>query len=275
MKNNSILMFAFLIVFAFAADMASAQITINIPKIPKIPKIKKNKPQQPQPESSTTTDKSQSNDNQSGDNQTSEDSNTEKEPDKCETDGWLRLVVDEVTKMQKDIDTYTPDSGRLYYGSPTYDYLLISVSRAAKQQWQKDFKQNEVMNCPKMVSAFEKLSVSAAKKQPLVMPDKSVYPIQNPALEKMMKSKIDGLASHKILHTGIKQANWLIDKNDIGISTARYKHGRVWVRYVPDDHPYCRVYYINIIQDYAGGGTYGASYAKFVDEGLVGCPAGK
>ncbi len=89
-----------------------------------------------------------------------------------------------------------------------------------------------------------------------------------------MKSKIEDLANHKILHAGIQEANWLIDKNDIGIPNSRYKHGRVWARYAKDDHPYCRTYYINIIQDYAGGGTYAASYARLVNEGLVGCPAG-
>jgi hypothetical protein len=49
----------------------------------------------------------------------------------------------------------------------------------------------------------------------------------------------------------------------------------VWARSTLNDHPYCRIYWINIIQDYAGGGTYGASYAYFVNDELAGCPAGK
>ncbi len=64
-------------------------------------------------------------------------------------------------------------------------------------------------------------------------------------------------------------------ENELGIPKARYKQGYVWVRVTSDDHPYCHLYQINIIQDYAGGGTYGASYAKFLDNNLSGCPAGQ
>jgi hypothetical protein len=271
MRKNYLLVLTFLVVALFGAQSLSAQITITIPKLPK---IKKDKPQptpQPTPEQSTNTDRNQTN-NQSEDNRADDSSDTKKEQGECETNPVARLVVDELTKMREDIDGFTPDRGWFYNVIPTYKYLLMSVSPAARKKWQEDFK--EIGNCPKIVAGLDKLGISAAKKLPLRLPDKSNYPVHNLAEEKLMKSKINDLVNHKIHYIGIKQANWLIEKNDYGIPTARYKHGMVWVRYTPNDHPYCRAYYINIIQDYAGGGTYGASYANFIDESLVGCPAG-
>jgi hypothetical protein len=279
MKKSSILMLALLIVLGFGFHSASAQITITIPKIPK---FKKDKPKKPQAQPESTTEKSQPNDNQtsavaeSKDNETSDNqaAATKQTDDKCTEDGWFILVLDGLAQMKEDLDGYTPDRSWLYSKVPTYDYLLFSVSPRAKQNWLKSVGRADVGDCPNLTSAFDKLAVSAAKVIPTLTPNKNGYAIQNPATENLMKSKIRDLANHKIFHAGVKQANWLIEKNSLDIPTARYKHGMVWVRYTPDDHPYCRVYYINIVQDYAGGGTYGASYANFVDQSLVACPAG-
>ena len=268
-----------LMLCAFGIQTASAQITITIPKIPKITKEKKEKPK--------TSDNTQTNDNQTNNNQTNsnqsndqsqddraeEDSPPPKVTDECETNPVTRMATDEIAKMIEDIDAFTLDRGWLYSGYPTYKYLLFAVSPSARKGWQNDFKL--MGNCPKIVSGLDKLSESAAKKLPLYKPDPKEYAFRNPAEERLMKGKIKNLTDHKIHHIGVRQQNWLIEKNSLGIPTARYKHGMVWVRYTPNDHPFCRAYYINIIQDYAGGGTYGASYANFIDDVLVGCPAAK
>jgi hypothetical protein len=31
-----------------------------------------------------------------------------------------------------------------------------------------------------------------------------------------------------------------------------------------DDHLYCKIHYVNVIQDYAGGGTYGTNMKAFL-----------
>lgn len=277
MKRNLIFTLVILMLGAFAFQIASAQITITIPKIPK---VKKEKPK--------TTENSQTNDNQTNDNQTNdsqttnnqtqdnraeEDSPPPKVKDECESDPVTRFATDEIAKMIEDIDAFTPDRGWLYSGYPTYKYLLFAVSPSARKGWQNDFK--DMGNCPKIVAGLERLSESAAKKLPLFKPDTKEYAFRNPAEERLMKGKINELADHKIHYIGVRQQNWLIEKNSLGIPTARYKHGLVWVRYTPNDHPFCRAYYINIVQDYAGGGTYGTSYANFIDDVLVGCPAAK
>lgn len=274
MKKNSILMTALLIVLGFGFHSVSAQITINLPKLPK---FKKEKPKTPQPE--TATEKSATSGEQSSataepKNDETNDKNeataaTNRVDDKCEN-YWVKMVVDDLTQIKEDFDTYTPNRGSLYTRSPTFDYLLFTVSLRARQNW---LKEKAVDNCASITAAFDKLKPSAARILPFFTPNKNNYPIQNPATNNLIKSKISDLANHKVFYVGVKQANWLIEKNDFGIPTARYKHGIAWVRYVPDDHPYCRLYYINVIQSYAGGGTYGASYGNYISTEIVPCPA--
>lgn len=259
MKNNRILMFAVLILMVFCFKTVSAQsITINLPKFPK---IKKDKPSETKTETSPTTENSQT---------------AETKPavpqDKCSGSIWLDTHIEEINKRIKEVDSFTPDRG-WFTGSFTYDHLLHAVSPVAREKWLTDSKALDFKNCPNLVAAFDKLSASAAKKLPLYVPNKKVYGFHNPAEEKLLKGKINDLADHKIHYIGIQEASWLIDKNSLGIPTSRYKHGIAWVRYTPNDHPYCRIYYINVIQDYAGGGTYGASYGYFVKDELAGCPA--
>jgi hypothetical protein len=49
----------------------------------------------------------------------------------------------------------------------------------------------------------------------------------------------------------------------------------VWARYPSRDDGFCRLIFVNIVQDYAGGGTYGDSYGNFIKSEYAGCPAGK
>jgi len=82
----------------------------------------------------------------------------------------------------------------------------------------------------------------------------------------MMIGALKNASTVKIHKIGLEGAVWLIDKNDFGIPTDRFKRGYIWARDTSDDHPYCHVYTIIIQQDYAGGGTYGASWAKFYEK---------
>lgn len=277
MKKNSTLMFVSLTILAFSFQVISAQITINLPKLPK---IKKDKQEQPKKESqpTVTNNDGQSNDSQPINNQSNNSETTESKPsapaDQCANSIWLRAHVEDINKRREEIDSFTPDRG-WFAGRSTNDHVLFAVSPAAKEKWLKDSEALDFKDCPTLVAAFDKLAASAAKKLPQYLPNTKVYPMHNPLEEKLMKAKISNLADHKIFYIGIQEPSWLIDKNEFGIPKSRYKHGMVWVRYTPNDHPYCRIYYINIIQDYAGGGTYGASYGYFVKDQLSGCPAGK
>lgn len=86
---------------------------------------------------------------------------------------------------------------------------------------------------------------------------------------------LGGLKNSVTLHVhkiGFKEANWLIDKNALGIPLNRYKHGYIWARDGSDDHSYCHLYMVYLQQNYSGGGTYGQTFAKVFDDQNVGYP---
>jgi hypothetical protein len=267
MKKSSILMTAFLIVLALGVQAASAQITITIPGLKK---IKKPKPEQSQTDSTNGNNQSNRNSSNDGDGQTKESENNVP-TGSCAGNIWVESHLGDIAKRQKEVDGFTSDRGWLV-NSNNYDHLLYAVSPAAREKWLTGANALDYRNC--LASALDKLAASAATKLPLFLPNTKAYPLHNATEESLLKSKINDLADHKIFYAGIQEPGWLIDKNEFGIPKSRYKHGMVWVRYTPDDHPYCRVYYINVIQDYAGGGTYGASYGYFVEDKLFGCPSG-
>lgn len=255
MKKILILMTAFLVICAFGGQAALAQVTITIPDFKK---IKKPKIEQPPLDAA------------SGSGQINE-SKTAGANGNCAGNLWVESHLDDIAKRQKEVDSFTPDREWLV-NSNNYDHLLYAVSPKAREKWLADANALDFKNC--LASAFDKLAASAAIKLPLFLPNTKNYGQHNAAEERLIKSKINDLADHKIFHVGIQEPNWLIDKNEFGLPKSRYKHGMVWVRYAPNDHDFCRVYYINIIQDYAGGGTYGASYGAFIEDRLFGCPSG-
>lgn len=185
---------------------------------------------------------------------------------------WLETHLEEIANRQKEVESFTPERG-WFVKTFTYDHVLNAISPQARAKWLTDSKATEFKQY--LDPPLDALAAAIEKKMASNQPNTKAYPIHNPVEEKLMKSKINDLSNHKIHYIGLQQSNWLIEKNELGIPKNRYKYGMAWVRYAPNDHPYCRVYYINIIQDYAGGGTYSASYAYFAKDELFGCPAGK
>jgi len=90
-----------------------------------------------------------------------------------------------------------------------------------------------------------------------------------------MLAEMSDVPGMKVFKIGLNQANWVIDKNELGIPKARYKHGLIYGRNPASEDPFCRVWYINVVQDYAGGGTYGATEARYIQKELIACPAGQ
>ena len=141
------------------------------------------------------------------------------------------------------------------------------VKNWVKDRWTKPNAQKKV------AAALDALAASAAKKLPTYKEDLDNYKFHNAAEEKMMKGVLKRIADYKIFSSGLLGVIWAIGKNNLGIPTARFKNGAIYLKDTKDDHLYCYLFYVNIIQDYAGGGTYGASYAMYVGNELVGCPA--
>lgn len=281
MKKNLVLMLMFLSVMVFGLETVSAQFTISIPKLPKIKKEKPSPPAAPTDNTSPTNNSSSN-----GQSNTSPSNNQQPEPpkqspsppeneDKYANSPGFNFHVDKIKEWTKMVDEYNSD--KIYLVPTSNDnYLWYAVSAQAREEWIKNMKVSDIRQTPnnRLDAALDALKVAAAKKLPSYLPETKNYPFKNAVEEGLMKSKINRLADHKILYIGLQHANWVIDKNDFGIPTARYKRGMVWVRVARHDYPYCWVYYINVIQDYAGGGRYGASYGNYVGDELFGCPAG-
>jgi hypothetical protein len=264
MKKNSILMFVFLAITAFSLQSISAQVTITIPKLPKIKKPKVDVQQTEQTPTTTAT---------SGKTSGQDSSLPQKSGEDDTMDFRLSFFLDEIKKAQQSVDEYDPDTKLYLISSALSDWLWRAVSMQEREKWGKEWlkKPNEKQ---KFDQALDALAASAAKQLPNYRMNTKNYAVHNVAEEKMMKSVLKNPAIYKIHYTGLEQANWLIDKNELGIPTSRYKHGAIWLRNTTSDHPYCYITYVNIIQDYAGGGTYATSYPYFVRDEMVGCPTG-
>lgn len=262
MRKKTILILALSLIFAFGGQTTSAQITITIPKIPKI-----KKPKDLPTITTTPTD--------SGETvKTSDTANNEPKGSDDEMDFRLTFFLEEIAKVQKSVDEYNPKDHLYPVSTAQAEWFLRAISMREREKWSKQWLKKPIEQ-KKFADALDALSASAAQKIPTYKADLNTFKFHSVAEEKLMKGELSRIADYKIYSLGLAQNNWLISKNDYGLITARYKHGAVYLDDKTDDHPFCYLTYVNIIQDYAGGGTYGASYAQFIRDEIVGCPAAK
>lgn len=271
MKNKYILTATFLILTILGVQSANAQFTITVPKLPK---IKKPKTTTTPTDTATTTGN-----NDSQDTTTKTDNTTNKKQDDPpyeELDARLSLFLDELAKAKKDVDKYNSNDYLYLVNSTSGEWMWRAVSPKERAEFEEKWKSVMTPGAKKRFDeGFAALAVSAAAKLPTYKASINKFTVHNAAEERMMKGVLTKIADYKIFSSGLEQAAWLIDKNDYGLPTARYKHGVIYLRDTKSDHPYCYATYVNIKQDYSGGGTYGASYARFIEDEMVGCPAGK
>lgn len=258
---------ALLIAFA-APNTIAAQITITIPDFPKIRKPKKEQPKQ----NEQTTTAADNEKPQKTESKTTTQNVLEDEP----LNGTLAFMLGEVRKANEEVEKFNAEDSLYMLNIGLVEWLWRAVSPKERNKWFEQHKENlKPSGVQKFNRALDALDASAAKKLPTYVPDSKEFLVRNPAEERMMKSVLKEPARYKIYRIGLNQSAWLIDKNAVGIPTARYKHGMIYLRDLQSDHPYCYATFVNIIQDYAGGGTYAASRARFIKDELMGCPAEK
>lgn len=243
---------------------AFAQFTITIPKLPKI-KIFEPKTTQP---STTSSEGVQAKPKTDTNKPASEPKNAD-----C-SDSYVKHHVGEIKKTQAEAEEFRPGL-RSYYVSELNDrrntYLESALLDSSRKEWFKSDPDSESAKCLK--AAFDELAAVARKTLPGYT-GPSDYTFGTPAEKKaLVLGTFDDIANAKVLKAGMKQANWMIAKDDYNFPTARYKHGVVWAQY--PGREFCWIVWVNLKQDYAGGGTYGASYGQYVGRSMAGCPAGK
>jgi hypothetical protein len=260
------------IILAVAAAPAAGQFPIRIPKIPKVVK-KEEKKEEPV----TTEAPVRATDAPA--RTTEAPPAAAAVPDKKpapEEDWRIQYHIDRIAEFKKRIDEWNPETHFFPTISANDKHDITSLWKEERDKWMKDYGFLKVRETPdnRFDAALDALAVSIRKRLPEHLPKADRYIIRNPAEEKLMRSAMKDTPQLKVFKIGLNQANWLIDKNEFGIPRARYKHGMIWGRALPGD-TVCLLWFINIVQDYSGGGTYGASYANFIRYDISGCPAGK
>lgn len=263
-RSSVILTVTLLALTSFAAIPATAQITINIPKFPK---IKKEKPP------ATTTTTSDARPSSTANESKPAVSETAAKPKDCSGDAVAQVHLEDLGKTRKEAEDFTPGS-RNYYVSELSDrknlYLEAALLPGERKEWLGKWPA-DFQNC--MNTALDGLAAVAKRTLPGYT-GPAGYTNGTPAERKVLLTAINDLTEGKVLKSGIRQANWVIDKDSYNFPTARYKHGYVLIQYPKRNHGgFCWVFWINVVQDYAGGGTYGASEGRFISRALAGCPA--
>ena len=236
-------------------------VTISIPKRAKSPN--RDKPEtKVESSAELSSDKNEEADNKSS--ATSKASSTQ-------SDAWLEIILEEINKRKKEVESYDPSARSQLVTRSTPELFFPAISLRAREAYYKSVQMNETRRSA-LNTALDSLATAAAKKLPLYKPDPSIFAFRNPPGEQMMVRSLKNGAALKVHRIGVKEANWLIEKNEFGIPLDRYKHGYVWARDNNDDHPYCHLYTVFLQQNYAGGGTYGQLFAKLSDDEIFGCP---
>lgn len=171
----------------------------------------------------------------------------------------------------KQAANYKPGA-RNFYVSDFNDnenlYLKAALSPRRRKKWFDDMKNPVMAEC--MAVKLDELAAIARTTLPTYRP--TGFTVRNSAEEKVLLTGVNDIAKAKVLGTGLADADWRIEKLRNGIPSARYKYGMIYARYSTSDDGFCRIVHVNIVQDYAGGGTYAASRARFIKTEPAGCP---
>lgn len=188
------------------------------------------------------------------------------------TDYKIQYFLEDIGKTKEQVDKYTSPKEKLYLVSEAnLPWLKRSVSKKSRETWTKDLNLTPAEK-KKVDDALDALGVSAAQKLPKYIPDEKNFAVHNQAEEDLMKTGVSDISEAKIHKIGLRNTVWTIEKDSYNTPLHRFKQGFIWLRYPANDHPYCHLLQVNIIQQYAGGGTYGESYAKLVYNDYCGCP---
>jgi len=182
-------------------------------------------------------------------------------------------IFQQLSQTQKDVAAFGPGQSYLVNSASGGEWLLRAVSKKERERWARSyFKSNDPAR-KKVYQELDVLAGLAAKQLPAYKPSPQNFAFRNKADEALMRSALLNIASLQIHEIGLSGNNWQVAKNDGDVPLSRYKQGYLWARDTRDDHPYCHLYQVDIIQDYLGDGRYGASYTRLGSDVLFGCPA--
>lgn len=257
----------------------SAQFPVPIP-IPSIPKIKKDKKPGPTPSPSENPEASNTprssvptprssvptpTSTSGGDQVPAVGKNCKDMPVFVVSDEDLQKTMDQAREYRPGLrDYYVQD-----FNDDENAYLKAALSPAERKEFFGDSPDADWFRC--FNPRLDELAAVAEKTIGSYRP--TGYTLGTPAEKNILKSGVTDLAEATVYNVGLNSANWKISSNEFGIPTRRRKFGTIWAKYPGDK--YCKIIYVNLLQPYAGGGTYGASEPQYISWEFAGCPAGK
>ena len=248
---------AFLIaVGAVAASGVSAQITFSIPGLKKIIK----KPAMTNVETTT---------------QVNDDPATRTNPTTVHgnamgsTSWWVDYQIEAITKYEQQVDQWDRESQVFPKPTSSDDYIGLAFSKKERASWLRDKK---VGADARLEAALDELKASLTHRMPEYTMNPKSFTHRNAAEENLMLAQMSDVPGMKVFKIGFNQPTWLIDRNEWGIPKARYKHGMIYGRSPASEDRFCRVWYINVVQQYNGAGTYGPTEARYIEREFIACP---
>lgn len=177
---------------------------------------------------------------------------------------------DSAYQTLREAEEYKP-ALRSYYVRQLSDrrneYLLAGISPSARKEWLGSHRIAEKdLHC--FVPLFDALGTAAARTLPKYRPRGYVHHDEEELIRDAVKQEV---ADAEVLALGLQSADWSIEKLANGLPSSRYKYGMAWVKSPRFDDGYCRIAYVNLIQDYSGGGTWASSRAVFITTEPAGC----
>jgi hypothetical protein len=173
-------------------------------------------------------------------------------------------------KTLRDAESYKA-TARKYYVRELSDnrneYLEAGISPKLRQEWFTDHRSAEKdRHC--MTGIFDALGNAAKRTLPKYRPRGYTHHDDDSLIKDVVKQKIPDA---QILEIGVSSPIWEIEKLRNGLPRVRYKYGMAWVKSASADDGYCRIVYVNVQQDYSGGGTFGESRGNYIKTEPAGC----
>ena len=186
--------------------------------------------------------------------------------------GFFSVHYGDAYKTLREAEDYKPGL-RDYYVRELSDrrneYLLAGISATRRADWLTSHRIAEKdQQC--LVPLFDELGAAAKRTLPKYRPRGYIH--HESGEDGLIRDAVKAeLPDAEVLAVGVKSPGWDIEKHSNGLPSSRYKYGMAWVKSATFDDGYCRIAYVNLIQDYSGGGTWAESTATFLNFEPAGC----
>jgi hypothetical protein len=194
---------------------------------------------------------------------------SQRPPKGCGSPFW-GIHYGDALKTLREVEDYRPGTRDFYVtqlNDRRNEHLLAGISAKERATWLSSHGIAEKDHAC-IVPVYEAIGVAAKATLPNYQPRGYVHHDDDGLIADAVKQNLPGAT---ILERGVSSPTWNIEKLGNGVPSSRYKFGMAWVKTSAFDDGFCRIMYINIVQDYSGGGTYGDSRAAYVRIEPAGC----